>query len=77
MNEKPTLPTYDGLGDVVVKMTQTIEINNLRYEQGKKYKLPYWIAKELSGEGYCWYVIKPEDFLKLKSKEIKNELRSI
>lgn len=51
------IPTYDGKEKIVVQMLETIEINNLKYLIGKKYEIPYWIAKELNENGYCWYVI--------------------
>ena len=50
------------LTGIVVQMLESVEINNILFESGKKYKIPYWIAKELNRICYCFYTIKPEDF---------------
>jgi hypothetical protein len=47
--------------EIVIKMLKPIIINDLMYEQEKRYKIPFWIATELCKEGYCWYTIKPQN----------------
>jgi len=57
------LPTYKIQGEcIIVKMLEPVIIDNILYKQGGNYKLPPWIAKELSKIGYCVFIIKPEEF---------------
>lgn len=61
---KSILKTYEGGKTVQVKMLQDVGINNLLYSQSRKYEIPYNIAKELSKEGICFYIIKFKDWSK-------------